>query len=92
VDVNYIKMEQMIDTAKESKLSFIYFINEIGITQVCDWVTAWLKKFWTDGMSRIFFDTYWNGSLDIVTLCVGGSELPSLLDDICKCMDASYLN
>lgn len=82
-----MEMEEQIEQAGRSKQSFINFINDIEITQVKPWVEKWLEEYWTDEMSEVFFNTYWNGSFDVTTLYTGdGEELPSLLDDIEKCI------
>lgn len=77
-----------IELAKQSKQAFINFITYLEIPQVMPRVNDWLERFWIDGMSKVFFDKYWNGSFDITTLYTeSGEELSGLLDDIQECME-----
>jgi len=80
------ELDYQIEEASKSKNNFISFLHQIEVTTVVPWVVEWLNDFWTDSMSNVFFSTYWNGSLDTVTLYTSDEELPSIVDDINKCL------
>ncbi|OMD09844.1 hypothetical protein [Paenibacillus odorifer] len=79
-------LDYAIDLAEESKQAFINFIKQLELHTVKPWIINWLEQFWTDKMSKVFFDEFWNGSLDAVTLYTPNEELPSIIDDLDKCI------
>ncbi|ALS22088.1 hypothetical protein [Paenibacillus naphthalenovorans] len=87
MDAEVIELGRQMESAKQSKQSFINFIIYLEIPQVDPWVIGWLEEYWTDQMSRVFFERFYNGSLDSTTLYLETGEiLPSLLDDIEECI------
>lgn len=84
VDFN---LEAAIEFASQSKQAFITLINELELHISKPWIIKYLQETFTDAMASIFFDRYWNGSLDTVTLYTESGELPSLIDDIGSCVD-----
>ncbi|OME41437.1 hypothetical protein [Paenibacillus odorifer] len=79
-------LDYAIDLAEQSKQSFINFIKQLELHTIKSWIIGWLEDFWTDAMSSIFFIEFWNGSLDAITLYTPREELPSIIDDIDKCI------
>ncbi|OMD20355.1 hypothetical protein [Paenibacillus odorifer] len=83
VDFN---LDYAIELAEQSKQSFINFIKLLEINTIKPWIINWLEQFWSDSMSKIFFHEFWHGSLDVITLYTPREELPSIIDDIEKCI------
>ncbi|ETT49329.1 hypothetical protein BSK66_26655 [Paenibacillus odorifer] len=79
-------LDYAIDLAEKSKQSFINFIKQIKLHTVKPWIIGRLEEFWTDAMSQSFFNMFWNGSLDVVTIYTPREELPSIIDDIDRCI------
>ncbi|MEK4289396.1 hypothetical protein [Paenibacillus sp. FSL P4-0502] len=79
-------LDYAIDLAEQSKQSFINFIKQLELHTVKPWIINCLEEFWTDAMSQSFFNKFWNGSLDAVMLYTPREELPSIIDDIDKCI------
>ena len=68
-------MDSTIIRASLNKCNFIQLMKEVEIIESYEWVEGWLTEYWTDEMSQVFFEQYWNGSFDY-----------EILDDIEKCM------
>lgn len=82
------QLQEAIDFASQSKSSFIEFLRIIEIIPAVSGLEQWLNDYWTDQMSAVFFETYWQGSLDTSTVFLGGTEFSSILDDIDQCVSA----